>query len=276
MKKNKPLIIVFLILLGLAGLSFKLHQPKKFRQLDRTPLVLVPGTNADVDRFDALIQQLAKITASQDILKITVQKNGKMLVKGKLKKNSARSFIVIGFQDNSEKAVDKQGEWIDQALTLAKKSYPFKSFFAVGHSNEGLALTAFLEDTKGNQQNKKGLKKLMMVGTLFNDTKLSQNKGGQKKLASKAYTPLLKRMIAAKDQIPQNLEVAVLAGQQKESKSDGVVPVQSVLSASAIYQEGVISYTQIVIKGNQTQHSELPTNRKVMNEILQFMYHPAS
>ncbi|WP_134992300.1 alpha/beta hydrolase, partial [Oenococcus oeni] len=48
---------------------------------------------------------------------------------------------------------------------------------------------------------------------------------------------------------------------------DGIVPIESVLLGKYVFQKNVHSYTQITVSGNDSEHSDLPTNPQIVQLI---------
>ena len=115
MTNNKRGVITGLIVISVLAFFLFFVDVGHSKQLNddsRLPLILIPGTNSDQDRFDDFIQSMRKKIGPRDILKIEVQKNGDLKWTSSLRKKSVNPFIVISFADNSEEAVDEQSKWM--------------------------------------------------------------------------------------------------------------------------------------------------------------------
>lgn len=66
------------------------------------PIILIPGSSANQNRFDELVDVLNTSTnRAHSLLKITVRKTGKLNITGEIAKRDMQPFIVVGFEDNS-------------------------------------------------------------------------------------------------------------------------------------------------------------------------------
>ena len=271
MKVNKLIISLFVILLGLLFIFPSLFN-KNLSNINYSstkkglPLILIPGTSSDEDRFDYFIHNIMKDTGGSDVLKIEVQKDGSLKWKSSLKKNSHNPLIVISFYDSSEKGVDKQAEWTETAMKKAHQLYSFDSYNALGHSNGGLVWTIYLE--KIAQKSTSQMKTLITLGTPYNY--LDSNANPYPNSSSLTETDMLRRMINKKGKIPHSLRMISIAGNYKNN-GDGVVPLTSALSSSKIYNN-VSSYHEKIFDGINTQHNQLTENEEIIEYVVHQLY----
>lgn len=100
MKKKKLKIILFFllpILVIIFNIAFvEIH--KSYYNKKLSPVILVPGSSASVDRFDKTTETINKHTKHHhSLLKIKVNKNNKLHIVGKINPNDKEPFVVIGF-----------------------------------------------------------------------------------------------------------------------------------------------------------------------------------
>ena len=272
MKVNKLIISLFVILLGLLFIFPSLFN-KNLSNINYSstkkglPLILIPGTSSDEDRFDYFIHNIMKDTGGSDVLKIEVQKDGSLKWKSSLKKNSHNPLIVISFYDSSEKGVDKQAEWTETAMKKAHQLYSFDSYNALGHSNGGLVWTIYLE--KIAQKSTSQMKTLITLGTPYNY--LDSNANPYPNSSSLTETDMLRRMINKKGKIPHSLRMISLAGNYKNN-GDGVVPLSSALSSSKIYKNQAKSYGEKIFYGANARHGKLIENDQIIDYISDKIY----
>lgn len=278
-KENKRVSIVVVVML-VSGLFFflvensilafaeKLTLPKEAVKI-QTPTIFVPGTNGTVNRFDSLIEQLK--TENQDnVLKITVNKDGSITTKGSLAIDDSQPIIVVGFEDSSDETLNVQGKWFQQALAEIQKYYLFDTYNYVGHSNGGLVITSYLEEFK--KETDPTLAKLITIGTPFNGTSTTDNESVTTFTKLKTTTDLLKGYLTSTENIPNTVQMLNIAGEVGDTASDNTVPVQSVFSGRYIYQEQIESYQEILVTGKETDHSALVENQQVIEEIKNFIW----
>lgn len=270
MTNNKRGVITGLIVISVLAFFLFFVDVGHSKQLNddsRLPLILIPGTNSDQDRFDDFIQSMRKKIGPRDILKIEVQKNGDLKWTSSLRKKSVNPFIVISFADNSEEAVDEQAKWIQIAMDKAHDLYKFDAYDAVGHSNGGLAWTMYLEEETSSQTSQ--MKKLITLGTPYNDLETEDNPYPNRGLLKE--TERLQYMVQMKHAIPNSLSMVSIAGDYKDG-SDGVVPITSVLASEEIYKNDITSYKEKVFYGDDAQHSDLIGNEIIINYIVNELY----
>jgi len=83
---------------------------------------------------------------------------------------------------------------------------------------------------------------------------------------SSNHTQMLQDLIAAKDALPDDLTVYNVAGTNSYD-GDYIVPITSVETGKYIFQKTIKQYTQITVTGNEAEHSDLPTNKEVLDLI---------
>ena len=219
-----------------------------------SPVIFIPGSSANQDRFDNLFQQmhLGKRKPKRSVLKITVQKNDKIKTSGSIAARDQEPFIVIAFQNNQDgyTNISQQTRWLKIAMNYLTNNYNFNNFSAIGHSNGGLIWTWYLE--KYFNRNDLTINSLMTVGTPYNS--LESN--------IKNETAIFRQLYRNKKNLPANLIVYAIAG-TKNYQDDGIVPYQSVEAGKYIYQKQVKKYTQITVTGENSSHGSLLDNPQV-------------
>ncbi len=233
----------------------------------QVPLILIPGTDANGNRFDNFMNELMKQVGKKDILKINVKTDGTTEWTSSLSKKSIDPFIVISFSDSSEKGVEKQAEWTDIAMKKAHQLYSFKSYNALGHSNGGLVWTIYLENIA--YQPSSQMKSLITLGTPYNYLDPKANPYPNR--ASLTETDMLKQMISKRKRLPNSLKMISIGGNYKED-SDGIVPLTSALSSRKIYKNKVASYSEKIFHGDNARHNMLTENPEVINYIIHTLY----
>lgn len=268
-RKNKKhflaIIILFLsILIILLGLFTPYPKPYNSPKKRLSPVILVPGSNASINRFDKTIESINDHTNHKhSLLKIKVTKNNKLKIKGELNPRDQEPFIVIGFQNNKDgyKNIKEQAQQFNIAFHYAYQKYHFNSFKAMGHSNGGLILTRWLETSyHTNYNNYPKIKQLLTIGTPFNFEENSINH----------ETVMLHDMIKERKNLPSFLHVMSVGG-TSSYESDGIVREGSYQCAKYIFQKQVKKFTMITITGDDSGHSDLPTNKQVISIMEQHL-----
>lgn len=231
------------------------------------PTIFVPGTNGTVNRLNGLIKTL---DLKADVLKVTVATDGTVSSKGKLTSSTKHPMIVIAFEDSSNKTLSVQGKWYQLALRYIQEKYSFETYNYLGHSNGGLVITSYLEEFQQSDDPK--LAKLITLGTPYNDTLKKYNDAVTSFTQLKETSDLLKGYLTNLENIPDTIKMLNIAGEVNDTASDNTVPVQSVFSGRYIFQDQVAEYQEILIKGENTSHSELVENQRVAQLVKDFFW----
>jgi len=258
------LVVIAFVGMVIFGLSQQRARVKLMREMvpsAMVPIILVPGSSADQNRFDALIQELDEQTENHSLLKVKVDQDNQLHYSGTIRQGDKRPYIVISFQDNDDgyANIKKQAKWFSIAYQVLSKRYHFNQFSGIGHSNGGLILTIFLEKYLPDTSS---VDKLMTIGTPYNLENTTKEK-----------TTMLKDLIAGRKQIPTNLIMYSIAG-TKSYAGDGTVPFKSVDSGKYIFQNQARSYTEMIVTGVESSHSDLPENKQIVKLISRFMLKP--
>ncbi|HJE45305.1 alpha/beta hydrolase [Levilactobacillus namurensis] len=256
------LILGLLLLLAIPGLFWRSQQLAQVRANYRSPMapiIMVPGSSANQNRFNQLVQQLnTEIGTQHSLLRVEVLTNGQLKTTGTIRKGDYRPFIVVGFQDSRDGPanIQRQAKWFTIAFKSLQKAFHFNRFSAMGHSNGGLVLTLFMEHDL--QATGAHAERLMTIGTPFN----------LEEWDTSVETPLFKELVADRQSLPKELVVYSIAGTETYG-GDGIVPVDSVNRGKYIFQKQVKSFTQVTVTGTQAKHGGLPENQQIIKLMRQ-------
>jgi len=238
----------------------KLHNSKL------SPVIMIPGSSASVNRFDTLVKKLNRNNKSpHSLIKVKVATNDKLQISGRIRQGDNEPIIVVGFENNHDgyDNIKKQARWFNIAFKELTREYNFNNFKGIGHSNGGLIYTAFLEKYYSAYSDQIKIKQLMTIGSPYNFN--------EKSIHHK--TQMLSDFIKNKDKIPSSLSVYFVAGTQTYN-SDGLVPLESVMSGKYIYQGQVKHFTTTSVSGSDAQHSDLPQNDQIIDLINRYILDP--
>lgn len=265
-KRQRIIIVIFILIFGfLTFFSYCWsHQSvsvlQKRQQSRMSPVIMIPGSSATVNRFDTLVTKINQMDhQSHSLLKIKIYNSGKITYSGQIRQNDNEPFIVVGFENNHDgySNIKKQAKMFNTAFNQLKDQYNFNNFKGIGHSNGGLIYTYFLEHYFNERQIK--IKRLMTIGTPYNFAEPSNRR-----------TQMLTDFIKYRKNLPSNLTMYSVAGSENYVE-DGLVPLSSVLAGKYIYQGIVKHYTQVTVTGKLAQHSALPQNREVLDLIRRYV-----
>ena len=268
----KWLLIIFLIILTLSIPAYSWMKNANRDQAERrksllSPIIMVPGSSATINRFDSLIAQLNKNNPHpHSVLKVKVDTDNKLNFSGSISRGDNEPIIVIGFENNHDgySNIKKQARWFDDAFYQISETYKFNNFKAFGHSNGGLILTYWLEHYYSDYSSKIKIKKLMTLASPYNFNEGSMNH----------RTQMLEDFIKNRKKLPKSLKVYSLSGGESY-ESDGIVPESSVSAAKYIFQKQVKSFMEITVTGNKAGHSDLPQNKEVVRVMKQYLLNKA-
>ena len=265
-KRQRIIIVIFILIFGfLTFFSYCWsHQSvsvlQKRQQSRMSPVIMIPGSSATVNRFDTLVTRINQMDhRNHSLLKVKVYNSGKITYSGQIRQNDNEPFIVVGFENNHDgySNIKKQAKMFNTAFNQLKDQYNFNNFKGIGHSNGGLIYTYFLEHYFNERQIK--IKRLMTIGTPYNFAEPSNRR-----------TQMLTDFIKYRKNLPSNLTMYSVAGSENYVE-DGLVPLSSVLAGKYIYQGVVKHYTQVTVTGRLAQHSALPQNREVLDLIRRYV-----
>lgn len=228
------------------------------------PLVMVPGTHANQNRFDATFHKLK--VPRQNVLKLTITINNQIIEHGTY--NSANPIVIISFERPDEYNIHEQANWLAHALIYLKRVYGLNNYNYVGHSNGGLVMLDYLEHPHSTLSPK--LKQLITIGTPYNDiyktarTNTQNVKPDQLNDQNK-YSSEFKTYYSKRSQIARSIQVTLIYGHTPHANGDGIVALNSARAGQTIFGNRVIHTTQI--DGAQGQHSQLPTGSNVIATI---------
>ncbi|TSO27070.1 alpha/beta hydrolase [Lactobacillus sp. LL6] len=269
MRENKIrylLIIMIFAAIILLAIPTGIWSKKNVQDLQKrhdsrlTPIIMIPGSSASVNRFDALVRTINERTqTNHSLLKVKVMNDGTIQYSGAVKSGDLEPFIVVGFENNRDgyNNIRSQAKMFNRAFRQLKLRYDFNNFRGIGHSNGGLIYTAFLENYYKNDNVK--ITRLMTIGSPYNFAE-TRNRP----------TQMLQDFIKNRKNLPENLIMYSVAGTQNYV-ADGLVPVSSVEAGKFIYQGQVKHYTQITVTGRLAQHSALPQNTEVLSLIERYI-----
>lgn len=263
------------VLLALIGLIVILALPTYFwmksananlaaqRNSRMSPVIMIPGSSATMNRFNQLVEILNKRTAKKySLLRLEVENNGKIKSTGWINRGDTEPIIVVGFQNNHDgyQNIKKQAKMFNRAFALLSDKYNFNNFKAFGHSNGGLIWTLWLEKYYHQYSDQITITRLMTLGTPYNFAETSINQP----------TQMFHDLVKGRKKIPKTLDVYSVAGTESYD-SDGLVPEQSVEAGKYIYQKQVNHYTTMTVTGSKAQHSSLLQNKQIVNLISHYL-----
>lgn len=254
-----------LIFLSLQWSRNNVSSLMKWHDSKVSPVIMIPGSSASVNRFDTLVTKLnkgKKLCQQHSLLKVKVTNDNKLHYTGQIRQGDNEPIIVVGFENNKDgySNIKKQAKMFSIAFKALANSYNFNNFKAIGHSNGGLIYTDFLENYYSSYSSKVSIKRLMTIGSPYNFNEKSVHH----------KTQMLSDFIDNRSKLPKSLDVYVVAGTETYN-SDGLVPLGSVIAGKYIYQGQAKHYTTVSVSGSDAQHSGLPQNDQIIDLINRYI-----
>ncbi|PMD72272.1 alpha/beta hydrolase [Companilactobacillus nuruki] len=252
-----------LIFMSLAWSRENVSDLMKWHNSKMSPVIMIPGSSATVNRFDSLVKKLNNGKKNpHSLLKVKVTNDDKLHFTGQIRQGDNEPIIVVGFENNHDgySNIKQQARRFNIAFKALSNEYKFNNFKAIGHSNGGLIYTAFLEKYYSQYSSRIEIKKLMTIGSPYNFNEKSVHH----------KTQMLSDFIDDRKKLPSNLDVYVVAGTETYN-SDGLVPLGSVMAGKYIYQGRVKHYTTVSVSGSDAQHSDLPQNNQIIDLINRYI-----
>lgn len=98
-------VLLFVVLTGLS-LSWShrnVNDLTKWHNAKMSPVIMIPGSSASVNRFDRLVNQLNRHRKNpHSLLKVKVMKDDKIQYSGRIRANDTEPIIVVGFENNHD------------------------------------------------------------------------------------------------------------------------------------------------------------------------------
>lgn len=143
---HRRMLVIFAIIVAvLAALSYcwttnNVNQMQKRQRSKLSPIIMIPGSSATVNRFDSMVQKINSQDRKQhSLLKVKCYNDGKITYTGSIRRGDNEPFIVVGFENNHDgySNIKKQAKMFNKAFDQLEDRYNFNNFKGIGHSNGG-------------------------------------------------------------------------------------------------------------------------------------------
>lgn len=276
---KKQFLVMMLLLFGMVVLSacqsdeaVENTAPPKVDLKTETPIILIHGSGGDTHSLDEIADHLMNdFASSNEEMSMSISADGDITYQGALTKDAHRPIIKLGF-DKNQADPDKWSEWLHIAVADLKARYGFSQMDGVGHSNGGLALTYFAENYS-KDKSVPTLRKLIAIGSPFNDLDTDENAGSLDFQALPAYTKQMTYFIDNKTKLNTKLEVFSIAGKLDDGKkaTDGLVPTNSSLASRLFMPENVKIYIEDLQVGDTAVHQTLHETPESIEQVYWFL-----
>jgi len=226
------------------------------------PTLFLHGYAGSANSEKYMVQQAKKKGVTKEVITAYVSEDGKVELKGKLKKDATNPIVQIELENNKQGDLDLNAEW-------------FKNF--VGHSMGNLSFAKYMLKY-GDDETLPQLNKEVNIAGTFNGVlnmneqvnEISVDRSGKPSRMNPPYPELQQLKNIYKG---QEIEVLNIYGDlQDGTNSDGRVSNSSSKSLKYLLGNSPKSYKETKYEGKTAQHSELHENKQVANEIVEFLW----
>lgn len=272
------LIFIFLasiIVLTLNQLFNKIHI-KNMSNETSIPTFYLHGFAGTANSEKYMVNSAVQNNITNDVVEAKVSSNGKVTFNKNIVNNMKRPIIKIIFEDNEEKDLEKDAQWIKNVMIAFNAKYHFKKFNFVAHSMGNQSFSYYMLKYGDDSALPKLNKQVSLAGN-FNgevdinglDLNIYLDKNGKPSRMLKAYRNLL----SMQAHYPKNAEVLNIYGDLKDgTHSDGRVTNVSSESLRYLLSNHVKTYKTYKVYGPKAEHSELHDNKKVTDQMNAFLW----
>lgn len=212
---------------------------------------------------------------TQTIIWANVAKDGQVTFHGNIKKGDRNPIIEVNLADNKQMSYKKNGEYVFDVVSAAKKKWGFSKMNLVGHSMGNLGIVYMLRDYPNSSQ-LPTLEKQVDIAGHFNGgigfgypRGSTIDKDGKPSVEEEHFTELRD----LRNTYPTTARVLNMYGDlQDGTHSDSEIPVNSAKSLKYLVAGRAKSYQEKEFYGKQAQHSKLHSNRQVDKALINFLW----
>ncbi|WP_017638478.1 alpha/beta hydrolase [Staphylococcus sp. E463] len=242
-----------------------------------TATIFLHGYGGSEKSETFMVKQATQQGVTQNVITAKVDSNGEVNFKGHMKSKAINPIIKIELEDNKNGDTSQNAKNIKNVLSQLKTKYEIKKYNFVGHSMGNLSFAYFMKmygiDKKLPQLNKEVNIAGTFNGVLNLNEKVNEISVDKKGKPNK-MTDNFKELLPLKN-IYKNKDIKVLNiyGDLKDgTHSDGRVSNSSSKSLQYLIGNSVKSYKESKYTGKSAQHSQLHENKKVADEIVEFLW----
>lgn len=298
--KKKELSIVGLILIIviaiLAGIKIKQNNDNSAVQTvehvkvssKNTPTFFFHGWDSSWHAEDTMAQAIKKAGATNTIVRVNVDKNGKAKLIGKIKKNAKNPLVEVNFADNKLTRFQHSGNYADaydtagaryvkNAIDLVTKKYHYSNINIVAHSMGNLEVASYIK-LNAKKRNFPKINYLVAMAGHYDGIIGENDRPNQVKINSETGKPSLMRpeyrnLLALHKVFPRSTRVLNIYGNlENGTNSDGDVSNASAQSLKYLINGRAKSYRELMIRGKGGQHSKLHNNAQVNRALINFLW----
>lgn len=243
-----------------------------------TPTLFFHGLLSSYKSEKYLVNYAKKSGITNSVTRVNVDRNGKVKLIGRIKKNAVNPVIEVNYEDNFQINFAQNGVYATKVVKALQKKYGIKRINMVGHSLGNMSII-YYQMKNGNNANMPRLTKQVDIAGHFNGANFKQlpaqyrnphgltvDINGKPNKMNATY----KQMLDVR-KIYQKHPVSVLnIYGDTGNNSDGVV--KNVSSMSLHYLVADSPYRELKYTGYYAEHGRLTNNSQVAQAIIQFLW----
>lgn len=295
MQHKSANIVAFVILLIaiICGGWFALSQNNQNQQVvtkkityKNVPTFFFHGWGSSYHAEEDMVNAIRNAKVTDNVIRINVTKNQKVIFHGHLKKNAKNPIIEVNFDDNKLNAYrgnyadgykDLGAKYVKAAITAVNEKYHYKNINIVAHSMGNLE-TAYYFEQYPNLQKKYPVDHFISIAGHYDGIIGENDSPNRLKLNAKTGKPNIiqpeyRGLLPLRQTFPRNTRVLNIFGNLEDgTNSDGDVSNNSAKSLKYLVAGRAKSYRNLMIKGKNAQHSKLHNNQEVNKAIINFLW----
>ncbi|WP_436854799.1 alpha/beta hydrolase [Staphylococcus caeli] len=271
-------LIIAIAILTVTFASLIANDKAKLKQKnDATiPTFYLHGYVGTENSMKYLVESAIDTKSADQVVKANVSKNGMVTFDGKLNTQSKHPVIDIIFEDNTNKDLEKNAQWIENVIVATMAEYHFDKFNFVAHSMGNQSFSYYMLKY-GSDSHLPQLNKQVSLAGNYNgevsinglDLDITLDSEGKPNQMLKEYRGLLDM----KTHYPNTAQVLNIYGDLKDGTySDGRVTNVSSRALEYLLGGNIESYETYKVTGPKAEHSELHDNPVVINKINSFLW----
>ena len=276
-------LIIVILLLGIYFFKNNYQKENGASIHIDTPTLFVHGWGSSYHAEESMVAYAQKHHATNSVIRADVSSNGKVTLRGTIKKRAKNPVVEVNLQNNKSifaginnqiTAMNKSSNYIKDVISALQKRYRFNHINLVGHSMGNLQIAYYLRNNATNSHMAHLNKQVSIaghyngyIGEVSAPKTTVLNHAGKPQKMSAGYRGLLN----LRKKFPQNAEVLNIFG-DTGGGSDGDVTVNSARSYRYLVSKRARSYQEKEIRGSRAQHSKLHENTKVDRLLVNFLW----
>ncbi|OZG49176.1 alpha/beta hydrolase [Bombiscardovia coagulans] len=282
------LVLTFTVILSIITLlsSFSKHTVLQQKQehsqgrvylQEKVPTFFLHGWNGSYKSETSMVSAAIDAGVTKWVLRVDVDGNGEARLLNDIPVDATNPLIEVSFLDNTNSDYQRCASWFKSAILAVRKHYIFNEYNVVAHSMGNMVLMNYLKDYSGDSSLPRLRKQVDLAGN-FNgiigwDDEPHQMKF-QKDGSPLPQTSEFTNILPLRSSYPYHqVDILNVYGDIGDgSQSDGNVTNASSKALHYIVVDRAKSYKELLIRGNEGQHSNLHESNQVCIAIIQFIW----